>query len=99
MRWLGVMTAVLLLAAPASAVPPKACPSIVVRDTTYVVTAHGVSCGYARKWVRTYLRSKAHPKHWTCTPPSGETNVRVNCHGQTKPKGDTAFRFYYGIKT
>ena len=100
MRWLGVVPiAILLFAAPASAVPAKQCPKVTVSGTAYVVTAHGVTCGYARKWVGRYLRAEAHPKRWKCTPPTGETNVRVNCHGQTKPKGDSAYRYYYGIKT
>jgi hypothetical protein len=100
MRTALAMTAALLVwCAPAGAVPARQCPAVTVHGTAYVVTAHGVTCGFARKWVRRYLKSKAHPKHWSCSPPSGTTNVRVNCHGATKPKNDTAFRYYYGIKT
>ncbi len=101
-RWIGVLAATLclgFLVPGAGAIPPKKCTSVTVAGTSYVVTAHGVSCRYARRWVKRYLRHKKHPKRWTCTPPTGETNVRVNCHGATKPKNDPAYRYYYGIKS
>lgn len=100
-RWLGVVTVVLLLVAAsgAGAVPAKKCASVTVRGTSYVVTAHGVRCGYARRWVKRYLRAERHPRHWKCTPPTGETNVRVNCQGATKPRNDSQYRYYYGIKS
>ncbi len=46
-----LVAALLLFAAPATAVPPKRCASLTVSGTSYVVTAHGVTCGYARRWV------------------------------------------------
>jgi hypothetical protein len=90
--WLVASLLAATLVAPAQAVPPKQCDPL----PHYTVVAHGVRCKFARKWVRRYVRSKAHPKGWTCKPGQG-TNVKVNCQGREKPKGDPQYRYYYGI--
>jgi hypothetical protein len=92
--WLAALLLSALLVAPASAVPPRQCDPL----PHYTVIAHGVRCSFARKWVRRYLKSHAHPKGWTCTSGSGQTNVKVNCQGREKPQGDAQYRYYYGIK-
>jgi hypothetical protein len=87
-----------LLVATAGAVPQRPCSSgVTVKGTSYLVIVHGVSCSFGRKTVRGYLRHHSHPKHYSCKGGAG-TNVAVNCQGSTKPKGDTAFRYVYGVR-
>jgi hypothetical protein len=92
--WLAALLLCAALAAPAGAVPPKQCDPL----PHYTVIAHGVKCSFARKWVRRYVRSQAHPKGWNCSTPSSGSNVKVNCQGREKPKGDPQYRYYYGIR-
>jgi hypothetical protein len=92
-----IATTVVLCAAlvsTAGAVPPKQCNPL----PHYTVIAHGVKCSFARKWVKRYVKHKAHPKHFTCAKPDSGSNVKVNCQGDEKPSGDPQYRYYYGIK-
>lgn len=99
-RWVLVLTAVLVLAcsAPASAIPPKRCQSVKVGGTKHTVIVHGRSCAFARRWVGRYLRAKRSPRGYKCRGGRG-TNVRVNCQGRTKPPDDPVVRYFYGIKS
>jgi hypothetical protein len=83
------------LAIPAGAAPAKRCAPV----RSYTVIAHGVTCSFARKWVKRYLADRSHPKHYHCTKPSSGSNVKVNCQGDEKPSGDPQYRYYYGIKS
>jgi hypothetical protein len=93
-----VVVLLAVLVAPAGAVPAKKCDPVGVHGRGYTVTAHGVKCKFARKWVRRYLKAKKHPKGYKCSGSSSGTNVAVNCQGSTHPKGDPAPRYYYGIR-
>ena len=86
------------LVATAGAVPPKQCDPVAAKGAGYMVIAHGVKCSFARKWVRRNLAKHSHPKGYSCPKPTSGSNVRVNCQGNTKPSGDAAFRYFYGIK-
>jgi hypothetical protein len=99
---LAAVTVVLAIAAwagTASAVPPKPCGKVSVAGTKYLVIAHGVSCRFARKWVPLRLKKgrRAAPG-FRCRKPSRGSNVKVQCTGRTKPKGDPLYRYYYGVK-
>jgi hypothetical protein len=97
---MAAVTAALALSAPApaAAVPPKECDPVRVHGRGFRVIAHGVSCRFARRWVRRYIRAKRRPDGYKCSKPSSSSNVRVNCQGSTKPRNDRVYRYYYGIR-
>jgi hypothetical protein len=93
-----VAALVLFAPAPAAAVPPKQCDPVRVDGRGYKVIAHGVTCRFARRWVKRYLRTMAHPTGYRCSKPSSSSRVKVNCQGSTKPANDPNYRYYYGIR-
>jgi hypothetical protein len=95
-----ILTALLfaVLVVPAGAAPARECDPVGWHGRGYQVLAHGVSCKFARKWVKRYLKSKRHAKHFHCLKPDSNSNVKVNCQGSTKPAGDPVYRYYYGIR-
>jgi hypothetical protein len=93
-----VVVLLAVLVVPAGAVPPRTCDPVGFHGHGYTVTAHGVKCRFARKWVKRYLKAKKHPKGYHCLKPSSGSNVKVNCQGSTKPSGDPTYRYYYGIR-
>ncbi len=84
--------------ADAGAVPPKSCKTVKVGGKRYLVIVHGVSCKFGRKWVPLRLRQGRRAPGFRCRKPSRGSNVKVQCTGRTKPKGDPQYRYYYGVR-
>jgi hypothetical protein len=102
MRWgalILVVAAIAVAATSAGAVPPQTCAKVRVSGHSYLVVVHGVSCKSGRTWVMRRL-AKGHrvAPGFHCRKASAGSNVKVQCLGRTRPKGDTAYRYYYGIK-
>lgn len=68
-------------AAPAqAAVPPTKCGTIEVEGKRYKVRGHKVSCEFAKRWSKHFLRRGHRPDGWTCTRYSpGESSIAFNC--------------------
>lgn len=77
-----LLAALLIVAAAAPAghatTEPKICGKITVRDRDYAVRAHLVSCDFARRWSRRYLRNRSKPSGWRCERYSG-TSIKFVC--------------------
>lgn len=58
------------LAAPSVAVI-AACSSVAYGGRTYIMYRRGVSCGFARRWVRRLHYTKRGPRGWRCGTGSG----------------------------
>ena len=71
----------LAIASPSSAtMPPTRCGKIKVGHKTYRISTHLLDCDFARKWSRRYLKSKDHPRGWSCTSYSPEeTRIAFSC--------------------
>ena len=69
--------------------PPKRCGAVEVKGKRYSVRAHRVTCRFARRWTRRYLRSGSRPSGWRCRRYSG-TSIKFICR--------RAGRDYYAIR-
>jgi hypothetical protein len=61
-----VTLALVVLAAPAVADPPRTCGRLSYAGAAYVLRAHRVTCGFALRSARTYLAHKKSPKGYRC---------------------------------
>jgi hypothetical protein len=101
MRALGLIAAtvvVALLAGGAGAVPPRNCGTFRSGGHRYLVVVHGVTCKFGHTWDVRYLRNRSKPRGYHCIKPSGSTNVKVDCIGNSRPRGDKNYRYFYGIR-
>ncbi len=54
-----------------SATIAAACTSVSYGGRTYIMYRRGVSCGFARRWVRRLHYTKRGPRGWRCSSGSG----------------------------
>lgn len=87
-----------VLAAGATAVPPRNCGTVRYAGHRYMVVVHGVTCRFGKTWDLRYLRHHTHPRGYHCIKPSGTSNLRVDCQARTRPSGDKSYRYYLGIR-
>src|SRR5688500_10747215 len=66
----------------AGAVPPTTCGKIEVDGKKFQVKAHKVSCEFATRWSRHFLKRGHKPDGWTCARYSGE--IAFSCRKGTK---------------
>lgn len=90
------LLAIAVLALPAAApavVPPKDCGRIEVKSKRYGIKADGVTCRFARRTSKAYLRTGAKPgSGWSCRRyKKSETSLAFRCE-----KGTT--RSVYAIR-
>lgn len=88
----------LTVATSATGAPARTCPALAWHGSTYTVIAHGMTCSTGRKRVLLYLRHRKHPRGYRCEKPSSGSNVKVDCVGRTRPRGDPNYRFYLAIR-
>jgi len=75
-----VVTVVLVLAAPAGAIPAVGCGQLTVNHKTYSVRAHVLSCTLARRWSAAFLAHGTVPVNYECQRYSPKvTRVRFLC--------------------
>jgi hypothetical protein len=76
-----VVAALLATTLPAAAtVPPTDCGRTTVKGKRYEIKTHLVSCKRGKPWARSYLRSGAKPKGYSCRNYSAKvTKFRFIC--------------------
>jgi hypothetical protein len=88
----GLVAAAIGASPAAGAVPPDKCGTIAVEGKKFKVRAHKVSCEFAVRWSKHFLKRGHRPDGWSCTRYSAdESSIAFNCRNGGKD--------YYAVRS